>query len=58
MLSAMLMLKKAGYCGLVVDWGATEIVYRREVAVGHGIKYLSFQHRDISMSEDDKGRCL
>ena len=58
MLSAMLMLKKAGYCGLVVDWGATEIVYRREVAIGHGIKYLSFQHRDISMSEDDKGRCL
>ena len=58
MLSAMLMLKKANYNGLLIDWGATEIMYKSEVAVGHGIKYLSFQHRSISMSEDDKGGCI
>lgn len=58
MLSAMLMLKKANYNGLLIDWGATEIMYKSEVAVGHGIKYLSFQHRAISMSEDDKGGCI
>ena len=51
MLSAMLMLKKSNYNGLLIDWGATEIVYKREIAVGHGTKHLSFQHRDISKLE-------
>ena len=54
MLSAMLMLKKAGYNGLVVDWGATEIVYKREIARGHSTKHLSFQHRNLSKQENDK----
>lgn len=53
MLSAMLMLKKANYNGLLIDWGATEIVYNREIAAGRGTKYISFQHRDISMHENN-----
>ena len=52
MLSAMLMLKKANYNGLLIDWGATEIVYKREIAAGRGTKHLSFQHRDISNAEN------
>lgn len=52
MLSAMLMLKKADYTGLIIDWGATEIVYKREIAAGRGTKHLSFQHRDISNAEN------
>ena len=54
MLSAMLMLKKANYNGLLIDWGATEIVYKREIAEGRGTKHLSFQHRDISMQEGEE----
>lgn len=54
MLSAILILKKAGYSGLVVDWGATKILYKREIAAGHGNKHLCFQHRDISMPKTDK----
>ena len=54
MLSAMLMLKKANYIGLLIDWGATEIVYKREIAAGRGTKHLSFQHRDISMQEGEE----
>lgn len=52
MLSAMLMLKNANYNGLLIDWGATEILYKREIAAGHGTKHLSFQHRDLSMKVD------
>lgn len=54
MLSAMLMLKKANYNGLLIDWGATEIMYKREIAAGRGTKHLSFQHRDISMHESEE----
>ena len=54
MLSAMLILKKANYNGLLIDWGATEIVYKREIAAGRGTKHLSFQHRDISMQEGEE----
>lgn len=54
MLSAMLLLKKAGYNGYVIDWGATEIVYKREIAAGHGTKNLSFQLRDMVMQKDYK----
>lgn len=50
----MLMLKKANYNGLLIDWGATEIVYKREIAEGRGTKHLSFQHRDISMQEGEE----
>lgn len=48
MLSSMLLLKKAGYNGYVIDWGATEIVYRREIAAGHGNKHLTFQLREMT----------
>ncbi len=54
MLSAMLLLKKAGYNGYVVDWGATEIVYKREIAAGHGNKHLTFQLRDMAEQDNDK----
>ena len=53
MLSAILILKKAGYNGYVVDWGATEIVYKREIAAGHGNKHLSFQLRDMAAQNDN-----
>ena len=48
----MLMLKKANYNGLLIDWGATEIEYKREITAGRGTKHLSFQHRDISNAEN------
>lgn len=54
MLSAMLLLKKAGYRGYVIDWGATEIVYKREIAAGHGNKHLTFQLREIAEQDNDK----
>lgn len=52
MLSAMLMLKKSNYNGLLIDWGATEILYKREIAAGRGNNHLSFLHRDISNTEN------
>lgn len=55
MLSAMLLLKKAGYNGYVIDWGATEIVYKREIAAGHGNKNLTFQLREMTEQYNDKG---
>ena len=55
MLSAMLLLKKAGYNGYVIDWGATEIVYKREIAAGHGNKHLTFQLREMTEQYNDKG---
>ena len=54
MLSTILILKKAGYNGYVIDWGATEIVYKREIAAGHGNKHLSFQLRDMAAHKDNK----
>ena len=54
MLSSMLLLKKAGYNGYVIDWGATEIVYKREIAAGHGNKHLSFQHRKMVEQDNEK----
>lgn len=51
MLSAMLLLKKVGYTGYVIDWGATEIVYKREITAGHGNKHLSFQLRDMAVQK-------
>lgn len=47
------MLKKAGYTGHLIDWGATDIIFKREIAIGNGNKHLSFQYRDISKREED-----
>jgi hypothetical protein len=52
MLSAILLLKKAGYDGRVIDWGITEIIYKRSIASGQGQKKLSFQHRFVSSPEE------
>lgn len=43
----MLLLKKAGFNGHIVDWGKTIIVYEREKKNGHGIKHLTWIHRPI-----------
>ena len=53
MLSAMLMLKNAGYAGRLIDWGATDIIFKREIAIGNGNNHLSFQHRNIYKREED-----
>lgn len=47
MLVGMLLLKKAGFNGHIVDWGKTIIVYEREKKNGHGIKHLTWIHRPI-----------
>lgn len=49
-----MLIIAANYNGLLIDWGATEIVYKREIAAGRGTKHLSFQHRDISMQEGEE----
>lgn len=51
MLGGMLLLKKAGFNGHIVDWGKTIIMYEREKINGHGIKHLTWLHRLISNSE-------
>lgn len=52
MLAGMLLLKKAGFNGHIIDWGKTIIMYEREKINGHGIKYLTWLHRPII--EDEK----
>lgn len=47
MLVGMLLLKKAGFNGHLVDWGKTIIVYEREKINGHGIRHLTWIHRPI-----------
>lgn len=47
MLAGMLLLKKAGFNGHIIDWGKTIIMYEREKVSGHGIKHLTWLHRPI-----------
>lgn len=52
MLAGMLLLKKAGFNGHIIDWGKTIIMFEREKINGHGIKGLTWIHRQLSV--DDK----
>lgn len=47
MLAGMLLLKKAGFNGHIIDWGKTIIMFEREKINGHGIKHLTWIHRPI-----------
>ena len=48
MLSAMLILKLAGYRGKVIDWGYTIIVKRRAIMSGSPFKKKGNAHRDLA----------
>lgn len=56
MLAGMLLLKKAGFLGHVVDWGKSVILYDREKRNGHGIKKLTWIHRLISEGSDKEAQ--
>ena len=53
MLVGILLLKKAGFDGHVVDWGKTIIIYEREKINGKGIKHLTWIHRFIIDNNTD-----
>lgn len=48
MLSAMLLFKKIGYSHNVIDWGITEIIFRRMMMNGESLKGAGRAHRLIS----------
>ena len=47
MLSAMLLLKKAGYSGMVNDWGYTEVVKLRAIGEGRPLRHVGNAHRKV-----------
>ena len=47
MLTAMLLLKKAGFCGMVNDWGYTEVVKRRAISEGRPLRHVGNAHRKM-----------
>ena len=47
MLTAMLLLKKAGYNGMVNDWGYTEVVKLRAISEGKPLRNVGNAHRKV-----------
>ncbi len=47
MLTAMLLLKKAGYSGMVNDWGYTEVVKLRAISEGRPLRHVGNAHRKV-----------
>ena len=47
MLTAMLLLKKVGYNGLVNDWGYTEVVKLRAISEGRPLRHVGNAHREV-----------
>lgn len=47
MLTAMLLLKKAGYSGLVNDWGYTEVMKLRAIRAGIPLRHVGNAHREV-----------
>ena len=47
MLTAMLILKKAGYGGMVNDWGYTEVVKLRAISEGRPLRHVGNAHRKV-----------
>lgn len=47
MLTSMLILKKAGYGGQVIDWGFTEVMKRRAIRDGKPLKHIGNAHRTV-----------
>lgn len=47
MLTAMLLLKKSGYKGLVIDWGYTEVMKLRAISEGRPLIHMGNAHREV-----------
>lgn len=47
MLTAMLLLKKVGYGGMVNDWGYTEVVKLRAISEGRPLRHVGNAHRVV-----------
>lgn len=47
MLTAMLLLKKAGFNGLVNDWGYTEVMKLRDIRAGIPLRHVGNAHREV-----------
>ena len=47
MLTAMLLLKKVGYNGMVNDWGYTEVVKLRAISEGRPLRHVGNAHRKV-----------
>lgn len=47
MLTAMLLLKKVGYGGMVNDWGYTEVVKLRAISEGRPLRHVGSAHRVV-----------
>ena len=47
MLTAMLLLRKVGYRGLVNDWGYTEVVKLRAISEGRPLRHMGNAHREV-----------
>lgn len=47
MLTVMLLLKKAGYGGMVNDWGYTEVVKLRAISEGRPLRQVGNAHRVV-----------
>ncbi len=47
MLTAMLLLKKAGYSGMVNDWGYTEVVKLRAISEGRPLRHVGNAHKVV-----------
>lgn len=47
MLTAMLLLKKAGHGGMVNDWGYTEVVKLRAISEGRPLRHVGNAHRVV-----------
>mgnify|MGYP006916114410 CR=1 FL=1 len=47
MLTAMLLLKKVNYSGMVNDWGYTEVVKLRAICEGRPLRHIGNAHRKV-----------
>lgn len=47
MLTALLLLKKTGYGGMVNDWGYTEVVKLRAISEGRPLRHVGNAHRKV-----------
>lgn len=47
MLTAILLLKKAGFSGMVNDWGFTEVMKRRYINAGRPLRHIGNAHREV-----------
>lgn len=47
MLTAMLLLKKAGFNGLVNDWGYTEVMKLGDIRAGIPLRHVGNAHREV-----------